>query len=115
MPNVVTSNANSSPGRAVTTAQVVNHRNGPRRLKPTNRAGAPSRRAHTHAPKHSGLHLAIRVTSATAAYTWPGSAPIVTDSATSTLMGPTIKAGIAARQSPAMPRPPRTFMIAVVR
>ena len=40
----MTSNANSSPGLAVTTWQVVNQTQGPRRFRPTNLAGTPSRR-----------------------------------------------------------------------
>jgi hypothetical protein len=57
-----------------------------RRLKPTNPDGLPSRRDHTHVAKHSGLHLAIRRTSETAAYTSVGSAFTMTLSATSSGM-----------------------------
>ena len=60
MPNVVTSNANSRPGSAVTTRQVVNQIHGPRRLKPTNRAATPPRRDQTSVAKHSGLQRASR-------------------------------------------------------
>src|SRR6202035_3438843 len=83
IPKVVTSNANSASGCAVTTWQVVNQSHGPRRFRPTNRAGWPSARDQTSTAKHSGLHRAIRFTSETARYASAGGTRTVMRSATS--------------------------------